>query len=78
MILDESPRSRVQWSRAILLAESHKLDPQPSDEGPTPKSDESNLNLQGTILEGKSIGLDQKKNTRAQSKAHDLEKQHAS
>jgi hypothetical protein len=38
----------MEW--AILLAESHKLDPWPSDEGPTPKSDESKLNLQGTIL----------------------------
>jgi hypothetical protein len=60
------------------LAESHKLDPRPSDEGPTPKSDESKLNLQGTILEGKSSGFDpQKKKQRAQSKAYDLEKQHA-
>ncbi len=25
--LDEGPRSRIQWNRIILLAESHKLDP---------------------------------------------------
>jgi hypothetical protein len=65
MTLDESPRSRVQWNRAILLAESHKLDPWPSHEGPTPKSDESKLNLQGTILEGKSIRLDPKKKNKS-------------
>jgi len=37
--------------------ESHKLDPWPLDEGPRPKSGKSRLNLHGTILEGKSIGL---------------------
>jgi hypothetical protein len=34
------------------------LDPWPLDEGPRPKSDKSRLNLHGTILEGKSIGLE--------------------
>lgn len=27
--LDEDPRSRVQWNRAVLLGESHKLNPWP-------------------------------------------------
>jgi hypothetical protein len=49
----------------------------PLDEGPRPKSGKSRLNLHGTILEGKSIGLDQKKQ-RAQRRAHDLENQDAS
>jgi hypothetical protein len=31
------------------------------DEGPRPKTGKSRLNLHGTILEGKSIGLNQKK-----------------
>jgi hypothetical protein len=31
-------RSRVEWNRAILLDESHKLDGWPLDEDPTPKS----------------------------------------
>jgi hypothetical protein len=64
---------RVQgvWSNeieqfAILLDESHKLesiklDPWPLDEGPRPKSGKLRLNLHGTILEGKSIGLDPQK-----------------
>jgi len=56
-MLDENPRSRVQSNRAILLAESHKLDPRPLDEGPRPKSGKLRLNLHGTILEGKSISL---------------------
>jgi len=38
------------------LDESHKLDPQPLDEGPRPKGGKSRPNLHGTILEGKSIG----------------------
>jgi hypothetical protein len=59
-MLDEHPRSRVQSNRAILLVESHKLDPRPLDEGPRPKSGKLMLNLHGTILEGKSIGLDLK------------------
>jgi hypothetical protein len=43
------------------LAESHKLDPWPLDESPRPKSGKLGLNLHGTILEGKSIGLNNKK-----------------
>jgi hypothetical protein len=62
--LNEDPRSRVQWNRAILLDESHKLDPWPLDESTRPKSGKSRLNLHGTILEGKSIGWNPKK-TRA-------------
>jgi len=45
---------------AILLDESHKLDPRPLDEGPRPKSGKLRLNLHGIILEGKSIGCNQK------------------
>jgi hypothetical protein len=37
------------------------LNPWPLDEGPRPKSGKSRLNLHGTILEGKSIGLNPKK-----------------
>jgi hypothetical protein len=36
---------------------SHKLDPPHLDEGPRPKSGKSRLNLHGTILEEKSIGV---------------------
>jgi hypothetical protein len=39
------------------LDESHKLDPWPLKEGPQPKIGKLRLNLHGTILEGKSIGL---------------------
>jgi hypothetical protein len=46
---------------AILLDESHKLDPWPLDEGPRPKSGKLRLNLHGIILQGKSIGSNQKK-----------------
>jgi hypothetical protein len=56
--LDEELRSMVQWNRAILLDKSHKFDPWPLDEGPRPKSGKSRLNVNGTILEGKSIGSD--------------------
>jgi len=47
--LADRPMSRVQLNRAILLAESHKLDPWPLDEGPRPKSGKSRLNLHGMI-----------------------------
>jgi hypothetical protein len=59
--LDEGLKFSVQWNRTILLAESHKLDPWPLDEGPRPKSGKLRLNLHGTISEGKSIGLGQKR-----------------
>jgi hypothetical protein len=38
------------------LDESHKLDPWLLSEAPTPKSAKFQLNLHGTILEGKLIG----------------------
>jgi hypothetical protein len=47
----------VQRNRAILLDENRKLDPWPLDEGPKLKHGKSRLNLHGTILEGKSVGL---------------------
>ncbi len=54
--LHEGPRSdkieQSYWMRAIDWA---------LDEGPRPKTGKSRLNLHGTILEGKSIGLNQKK-----------------
>jgi hypothetical protein len=53
--------SKVHWNIAILLVESHKLDPQFLDDGPRPKSGELSLNLHGTVLEGRSIGSDPKK-----------------
>jgi hypothetical protein len=49
--LDKRLRSRVQWNRAVLLAESQKLEPWPLDEDPRPKSGKSRLNLHGIILE---------------------------
>jgi hypothetical protein len=53
--LDEDPRSdkieQSYWMRAIDWS---------LDEGPRPKAGKSRLNLHGTILEGKSIGLNQK------------------
>jgi hypothetical protein len=60
------PRFRIQWNRAILLDESHKLDPWTLDEGPRPKKWQvERLNQHGTILEGKSIGWDPPKKQRA-------------
>jgi hypothetical protein len=53
---------KVQWNRTILLVDRHKMDPWPLDEGWKPKSDKSRLNIHGTILEGKSIGSNQKNN----------------
>ncbi len=62
-ILDEGLRSSVQWNGAILLAESHKLDPRCSNEGPRPKSHKWRLNLNGTIfLEEKQLVQTHKKN----------------
>jgi hypothetical protein len=62
-------------NRAILLAESHKLDPLPLDECPRPKSGKLRLNLHGTILEGTSIGSSPKKTSR---RVHYLENPNAS
>jgi len=67
--LDEGWSTQVQWNRAILLAKSHKLDPWPLDESPRPKSGKSRLNLHGTILGGKLIGLDPKKIKNHQNKS---------
>ncbi len=74
--LDEGSRSMVQWHRAILLDESHKLDLWLLDECPRPKSDKSSLNLHGSILEGNSVGSDQEKEVKR--KAHDSKYQDAS
>jgi hypothetical protein len=56
------------------LAESHKLDPHPLDESPRPESGKSRLNRHGTILDGKSDGLNQNKKG-ANWRAHDLKNQ---
>jgi hypothetical protein len=57
------------------LIENHKLDPWPLDEGQRPRS--GKLKLHDVILEGKSIGSNQKKSSKA-SRAHDLENQNVS
>jgi hypothetical protein len=55
------PRSSVQWNRAILLNERHKLDSWPLDRGSkTQNSAKSTLNLHVTNLEEKSIVWTQK------------------
>jgi hypothetical protein len=59
--------SKVQWNWSILLDKSHKLDPQPLNEGPRPKNGKSRLNLHGTILEGRSIGFMNKKKVQKES-----------
>jgi len=55
------------------LAESHKLEAGPLHKGPRPKSGKLRLNLHGTILEGKSIGWDPKRELKR--RAHVLENQ---
>jgi hypothetical protein len=54
--------SKVQGPmiQAILLVESFKLVPKPLDEGPGPKSGKLRLPYMTPILEGKSIGSNQK------------------
>jgi hypothetical protein len=54
------------------------LDPQPLDESPRPNSGKLRLNLNGTIKEGKSIGLKWGKKRAAKEKAHDLKNQDVS
>ncbi len=57
--LTREPRSnRIEQ---ILLAENDKQDPWPLDTSSSPKGGKSRLNLHGTILEGKSIDSDPKK-----------------
>ncbi len=63
-------------SNEILLVDRHKMDPWTFDEGWRPKSDKSRLNLRATILEGKSIGSNQKK--KQKRRVHDLKNQDAS
>ncbi len=57
---DKGPRSKVQRNGAFLLVKSHKLDPRPLDEDPTPIEIKLRCHLHDTILEGNSIGSDQK------------------
>jgi hypothetical protein len=54
------------------------LDPWHLDEGPISKSNKLRLNLHGTILEGKSIGLNPPKKNTLKKRAHDLKNQDAS
>jgi hypothetical protein len=58
------------------LEESINLGPWALDESPGPKSDKSRLNLCVTILEGKSIGLNPRKELTR--RAHGLKNQDAS
>jgi hypothetical protein len=62
LIQDQRKIEQSYWMRG------YKLDPQPLDESPTPKSNKSRLDLHDSILAGKSIGSNQKKKRRA----HDL------
>jgi hypothetical protein len=61
------------------------LDPWTLDECPRPKSGKLRLNLHGTILEGKSIGLnliyiyiEREREREREKRAHDLKNQDAS
>jgi len=57
----------INWTHGIL------------HDGPISKSSKLRLNLHGTILEGKSISLNPKKNTHTHKKrAHDLKNQEPS
>jgi hypothetical protein len=58
--LDEGPRSKVQRNGAFLMVESHKLDPRILDEDLSPNETKLKWYLHGTVLDGNSIGLDQK------------------
>jgi len=59
------------------LDERCKLKPWPLHKSPKPKSGKSRLNLHGTtILEGKSIGSDTRK--QAKWRAHDMKNQDVS
>ncbi len=76
--LDEEPLSRIQWNRAILFYESHKLDTWLLDEGPWPKTGKiKTKHTWCTILEEKSIGSDLWKE-KLNRRAHDLKSQDAS
>jgi hypothetical protein len=73
--LDKVPRSRDRWIQVILLVESFKLVPRSLDEGQRPKSGkiEAKRFHMAPVLEGESIGSDQK--TSAKRRARDLENQ---
>jgi len=60
-ILDKGPKSRVQWNQTFLSIKSFKLVPSPLDEGSRPRQIKLRFSLHGIILEGKPIGLDQKR-----------------
>jgi hypothetical protein len=71
---NEGPRSRVQWNRAILLDEGHKLDPQPLDQGPS-KTQKWQIEAKySTILEGKSTWFEptQKRKKSLKMRAHNF------
>jgi hypothetical protein len=52
--------SKVQQNGTFILVESHKLEPRPLDEDQRPIEAELRWHLHANILEGNSIGLDQK------------------
>jgi hypothetical protein len=59
--LDKGLISKVQWNQAFLLVKNFNLIPRPLDKGPWPKQIKLWFNLQGIVLKGKPIGMDQKK-----------------
>jgi hypothetical protein len=71
--LNKGRISKVQWNRAFLLVKNFNLVPRPLDKGLGPIQIKLWFNLHGIILEGKPIGMDQKK--KASRKADDLENQ---
>ncbi len=71
---DKGPRSRDQWIQAKLLVETFKLIPRPLDEDPKQKKWQIEAKTyMAPVLEGKSIGWDQKNS--AKSRAPDLKNQ---
>ncbi len=65
--LNKGPRSKVQQNGTFLLVKSHKLDPRPLDKDLRPNETKLKWYLHGTILEGNSIGMDQKWNSKESS-----------
>jgi len=65
--LTKGPRSKVQWNWFFLLVNSFKLVPRPLDKGSRSKQIKLWFNLHGIILEGKPIGLDQKRELNGES-----------
>jgi hypothetical protein len=58
---DKGPMSRFQWNWTFLLVKSFELVPRPLNKSPKPRQIMLWFNLYVIILEGKPIGLEQKK-----------------